>query len=637
MKDIVRVATAVPRLALGNVLENERAIAEKLREAAEKNVGVVVFPECALTGYTCGDLFFQKVLLDETEAALGRLTACVAENMLAVIGAPLKIGGALYNTAVWMTKGKILAVVPKMFVPTYREYDERRWFSSGEQLSLTSMTLSGFDVPCGALVLHTSDGMCIGTEICEDLFAPIPPSSSLALSGATLICNLSASNEAVAKQNYRRRMILEQPTRTTAAYVYASSGWHESTADMVFSGYSMVASNGVVQAETKSLFCEDYLLIADVDFGRLTHDRLVNRTFGEAASREKSDVQHVKTDVSVALSAAPTYLLLSKTPFIPENTEERQNVCRDIFDMQAYALARRLELTGGKVVLGVSGGLDSTLALLVATKSMDILGLPRTNIFALTLPCFGTTDATYQNAWDLMRTLGVTASEVRISDSVLAHFRDIGHDPQVHDVTYENSQARERTQVLMDYANRVGAIVLGTGDLSELALGWCTYNADHMSMYGVNADVPKTLIRHIIETVAKDDAYAHALPILLRVIDTPVSPELLPPDEKGRIAQKTEELVGPYILHDFFMYYVVRYAFSPEKVEELATLAFREEFDGKTIRHWLENFYRRFFSQQFKRNCLPDGVKVGTVSLSPRGDWQMPSDASARLWLDSLK
>ena len=519
----------------------------------------------------------------------------------------------------------------------YREHAERRYFTHASQLKKESVRIGAFTVPCGALLLESEDGIVIGTEICEDLWAPIPPSSRQALSGATVLCNLCACNETVGRRALLRSMIAEQSRRTVGAYLFASAGWHESTSDLLYAGYSAIAQNGKLMAENKEAISDGTLLVTDLDMGRTFCDRTVNRTFGEAAAEEKSSFARVPLDgVTLFHDGTPNYLSVSPTPFIARDPQKRANACREIFEIQAHALARLLEITGGRLVIGVSGGLDSTLALLVATRSMDILSLPRENIYALTLPCFGTTDTTRTNAWALMRALGVNAEEIRIAESVNRHFADIGHDPDVHDVTYENSQARERTQVLMDYANRVGAIVLGTGDLSELALGWCTYNADHMSMYGVNAGVPKTLIAPMLETLSEDDRYRHLKEILMAVVNTPVSPELLPPDQDGKIAQKTEDLVGPYRLHDFFIYYAVRYGYEPKKIEALARLAFKGEFTDEVIHRWLENFYRRFFTQQFKRNCLPDGVKVGSIGFSPRGDLQMPADASSALWLAAL-
>ena len=630
MKDILRVACAVPRVSVGNVAYNEERIAEKIGEAAKEGVGILVFPECALTGYSCGDLFFQKALQHAAKEALLRLCRLVPQNMLVAVGTPLWIDGALY-------KDRPVAIIPKAFLPNYREHAERRFFTPLSQLKKDCVKLGEFTVPCGALLLESDDGVVIGTEICEDIWAPIPPSSRQALAGATVLCNLCACNETVGRRALLRRMISEQSRRTISAYLFASAGWHESTSDLLYAGYSAIAQNGKIVAENKEFISDGYLKIADLDMGRTVCDRTVNRTFGEAAAEEKCTFGRVVlSDVTLALDGEPHYLSVSPTPFIASDKEKRANACREIFEIQAHALARRLEITGGRLVVGVSGGLDSTLALLVATRSMDILSLSHENIFALTMPCFGTIDRTYQNAWALMRALGVTAEEIRIAESVQKHFADIGHDPEVHDVTYENSQARERTQVLMDYANRVGAIVLGTGDLSELALGWCTYNADHMSMYGVNAGVPKTLIAPMLETLSDDERYSSLKEILLNVVNTPVSPELLPPDRDGRIAQKTEDLVGPYKLHDFFIYYAVRYGYEPKKIEALARIAFKGEFSDEVIHRWLENFYRRFFSQQFKRNCLPDGVKVGSVGLSPRGDLQMPADASSALWIQAL-
>ena len=637
MKEILRVATAVPRVAVGHVVYNEEKIAEKIREAAEDGVRILVFPECALTGYSCGDLYFQERLQSEAKAALLRLSGIVPENMLVAVGTPLSIDGALYNVAVWLSKDKPVAIVPKAFLPNYREHAERRYFTPASQLKRESVRLGDFTVPCGALLLESEDGVVIGTEICEDLWAPIPPSSRQALSGATVLCNLCACNETVGRRALLRSMITEQSRRTVAAYLFASAGWHESTSDLLYAGYSAIAQNGKMVCENKAYISDGTLLVTDLDMGRTFCDRRVNRTFGEAAAEEKTSYARVFVDgVRLFLDGAPKYLSVSPTPFIPRDPEKRAAACRDIFELQAHALARRLEITGGRLVIGVSGGLDSTLALLVAARSMDILSLPHDNIYALTLPCFGTTDTTRSNAWALMRALGVHAEEIRIAESVKRHFADIGHDPDVHDVTYENSQARERTQVLMDYANRVGAIVLGTGDLSELALGWCTYNADHMSMYGVNAGVPKTLIAPMLETLSADGRYAHMKDILTAVVNTPVSPELLPPDTDGKIAQRTEDLVGPYRLHDFFIYYAVRYGYEPKKIEALARLAFAGEFSDEVIHRWLESFYRRFFTQQFKRNCLPDGVKVGSIGFSPRGDLQMPADASSALWLAAL-
>ncbi len=639
MKDIFRVAAAVPRLVLGDVAENEKRIAAKIKQAADESVGVLVFPECALTGATCGDLFWQETLLEETRAALCRLAAKVGKSMLVAVGAPLRIEGCLYNTAVWMTDGHVIAVIPKANLSCGAPYDERRFFAAASSLRAETLYLGQEEIPCGRLLIETAEGLRIGTVLGDDMQFPLPASCHLAMAGAELICDLSASYEACGRRAARKNALRQYTNNLHAACVYVSSGMHESGADLLFGGHGMAVLCGDVQAESPDLFAEDYLLISDIDVGALRAGRLRAPSFTEAcqADEDSYGVGVMEISAAVALSAAPTYLKVSKNPFLPEDAAERDAVCLNVFDMQAHALARRLEVTGGRVVVGVSGGLDSTLALLVACRTMDILSLPRTNIYGLTLPCFGTSDRTHDNAWQLMSLLGITADEVKIGDSVLLHFRDIGQDPENHDVTYENSQARERTQVLMDYANRVGAIVLGTGDLSELALGWCTYNGDHMSMYAVNCGVPKTMMRPIIAATVKDGLFIKEAAVLSDIMDTPVSPELLPPDESGKIAQKTEDVVGPYALHDFFLYHVLHEGFAPEKIEALANIAFGDEYDGATVHRWLVSFYRRFFSQQFKRNCMPDGVKVGLVGVSPRGDLSMPSDATAKLWLSRLE
>ncbi len=631
MKDFIRVAAAVPRLALCDVAENEQRISAKIKEAASKSVGVLVFPECALTGVTCGDLFLQDALLETVEQALVRIAASVEAHMLVAVGAPLRMEGRLYNTAVWMADGHIIAVIPKAQLSCGAPYDERRFFAAADTLRAETVLIGGEEIPCGNLLIRTGDGLCIGTVLGDDMQTPLPTAVHLAMAGAELLCDLSASYETAGRRAARKQALLQMTERLHAACVYASAGMHESGADLLFGGHGLIALEEQLQAESEALFAEDYLLISDLDIGVLRAGRLRDRGFTAAGQQDTDsyDVGCMEIGVTVALSVAPALLKVSKTPFLSGSESEKTATCLQIFDMQAHALARRLEVTGGRVVIGVSGGLDSTLALLVAARSMDLLGLSRAGIYALTLPCFGTSDRTHRNAWELMRLLGVTADEVNIGDSVLLHFRDIGQDPDKHDVTYENSQARERTQVLMDYANRVGAIVLGTGDLSELALGWCTYNGDHMSMYAVNGGVPKTMMRPIIAATVTEGFFTDAAQVLQSIMDTPVSPELLPPDQSGKIAQKTEDIMGPYALHDFFLYYVLRYGFVPEKIEALAKLAFADDYDGDTVHRWLVNFYRRFFTQQFKRNCMPDGVKVGLIGLSPRGDFAMPSDATA--------
>lgn len=636
MEGIMRVAAAVPKLRLCNVAENAAAMAEQLHVAADRKASLVAFPELSLTGYTCGDLFFQKSLLQATEAGLQQMLEACPEGVTAVVGAPVQADGVLYNCAVVLTKGKLLGVVPKLFLPNYNEFYEKRWFASGFQLQAEHVTLCGQQVPMGReLLFESADGVRFGVELCEDLWTALPPSTFLSLHGAELIVNLSASNELIAKREYRQELVRQQSARCLCAYLYVSAGVGESTSDLVFSGHSMVAQCGGMVKENADYLAENYVLTADLDLDRIRGDRREQTSFADAQAHYGTlePVRRVSCPALMLAESEPVELHVAKHPFIPADKASRQTRCAQIFDMQATALARRLRITGGKLTVGISGGLDSTLALLAACRAMDMMGLPRTNITGVTMPCFGTTDHTYQNALTLMTTLGVTQREIPIHEAVRLHFRDIGHNEQDHSVTYENAQARERTQVLMDVANQTGGIVLGTGDLSEIALGWCTYNADHMSMYGVNSGVPKTLVRWVIQTATENPAFAASKDVLQSILDTPISPELLPPDEQGNIAQQTEDLVGPYALHDFFLYYAVRFGMRPRKIYELAKLAFAGDFDDATILKWLKNFYRRFFTQQFKRNCIPDGVKIGSIALSPRGDWRMPSDAESALWL----
>lgn len=636
MEGIMRVAAAVPKLRLCNVAENAAAMAEQLHMAADRKASLVAFPELSLTGYTCGDLFFQKSLLQATEAGLQQMLEACPEGVTAVVGAPVQADGVLYNCAVVLTKGKLLGVVPKLFLPNYNEFYEKRWFASGFQLQAEHVMLCGQQVPMGReLLFESADGVRFGVELCEDLWTALPPSTFLSLHGAELIVNLSASNELIAKREYRQELVRQQSARCLCAYLYVSAGVGESTSDLVFSGHSMVAQCGGMVKENADYLAENYVLTADLDLDRIRGDRREQTSFADAQAHYGTlePVRRVSCPALMLAESEPVELHVAKHPFIPADKASRQTRCAQIFDMQATALARRLRITGGKLTVGISGGLDSTLALLAACRAMDMMGLPRTNITGVTMPCFGTTDHTYQNALTLMTTLGVAQREIPIHEAVRLHFRDIGHNEQDHSVTYENAQARERTQVLMDVANQTGGIVLGTGDLSEIALGWCTYNADHMSMYGVNSGVPKTLVRWVIQTATENPAFAASKDVLQSILDTPISPELLPPDEQGNIAQQTEDLVGPYALHDFFLYYAVRFGMRPRKIYELAKLAFADDFDDATILKWLKNFYRRFFTQQFKRNCIPDGVKIGSIALSPRGDWRMPSDAESALWL----
>lgn len=640
MRGLVRVGAAVPSLALGNVKENMKCHLAMMREAKEKHVSIVTFPELSLTGYTCGDLFFQRRLLDDVTDALLALKDEMPEGILAVVGAPLEIEGALYNCAVVLHKGEIISAVPKTFLPNNGEFYEKRWFQSGDARRDASVAIPKLKTDvCRQAIFETEDGVCFGIELCEDLWAPLPPSTMLSVEGAEIILNLSASNELLSKREYRQQLISQQSARCQCGYVYVSAGMGESSSDLVFSGHSVIASCGTVIRESDGYLADNYLMTADIDIDRIRADRMKQSSFADCAAqvramwKQEPNILRTMENALLPDDAAPDYRV-SKHPFIPSDKASRQLRCAQILAMQATALARRLSVTGGKVVVGISGGLDSTLALLAACKAVDMLHLPRTNILGITMPCFGTTDRTYHNALDLMTSLGVSQREIPIHNAVRQHFADIGHDESDHSVTYENCQARERTQVLMDVANKIGAIVLGTGDLSEIALGWCTYNADHMSMYGVNSGVPKTLVRWVIQTAAENEAFSSSRECLQSILDTPISPELLPPDEKGNILQQTEDVVGPYALHDFFLYYAIRFGYPPKKVFELCCIAFQDDFSCETILKWLKNFYRRFWTQQFKRNCMPDGVKIGSIALSPRGDWRMPSDAQYKAWMD---
>lgn len=640
MRGLVRVGAAVPSLALGNVKENMKRHLAMMREAKEKHVSIVTFPELSLTGYTCGDLFFQRRLLDDVTDALLALKDEMPEGILAVVGAPLEIEGALYNCAVVLHKGEIISAVPKTFLPNNGEFYEKRWFQSGDACRDASVAIPKLKTDvCRQAIFETEDGVRFGIELCEDLWAPLPPSTMLSVSGAEIILNLSASNELLSKREYRQQLISQQSARCQCGYVYVSAGMGESSSDLVFSGHSVIASCGTVIRESEGYLADNYLMTADIDIDRIRADRMKQSSFADCAAqvramwKQEPNILRTMENALLPDDVTPDYRV-SKHPFIPSDKVSRQLRCAQILAMQATALARRLSVTGGKVVVGISGGLDSTLALLAACKAVDMLHLPRTNILGITMPCFGTTDRTYHNALDLMTSLGVSQREIPIHNAVRQHFADIGHDESDHSVTYENCQARERTQVLMDVANKIGAIVLGTGDLSEIALGWCTYNADHMSMYGVNSGVPKTLVRWVIQTAAENEAFSSSRECLQSILDTPISPELLPPDEKGNILQQTEDVVGPYALHDFFLYYAIRFGYPPKKVFDLCCIAFKDDFSCETILKWLKNFYRRFWTQQFKRNCMPDGVKIGSIALSPRGDWRMPSDAQYKAWMD---
>ena len=627
----LKVAAAIPTVRVADTAWNGGRIASLVEQAAGRGVEVVVFPELSVTGYTCGDLFLQPALLAAAEAALCEVLHRTADlNTAFVAGLPVAVDDALYNCAVVAAAGEILGIVPKCKIPAYGEFYESRWFASGEGHPTTEIDLCGQRVPFGAAQLFDLNGARCGVEICEDLWVPEPPSVRLAAAGAEVMFNLSASPETVGKSDYVRQLVLQQSARMRSAYVYCSAGFGESSTDLVFAGNALVAENGTLLAASERFSLDEQLLVADVDCQLLRNDRCRTTTFRHGAAGN-----YATAAVSMPVEEGrPFDRTVDPMPFVPQDTSRRHDRCGEILDMQATGLAQRLRHTHcRRVVIGISGGLDSTLALLVAVRAFDRLKLDRHGIFGITMPGFGTTDRTYNNALELMRRLGITVREIPIRAACEQHFRDIGLPEEDRSTAYENAQARERTQILMDVANREGALVIGTGDLSELALGWATYNGDHMSMYGVNGSVPKTLVRHIVEWYAGHCAENHVGEILRDVVATPVSPELLPADAEGDIAQKTEDLVGPYELHDFFLYRFVRQGFSPEKILFLACRAFEKRYDRATILHWMRIFFTRFFAQQFKRSALPDGPKVGSVTLSPRGDWRMPSDASAEVWL----
>ena len=635
---MIRVAAVSPALKVADVAFNLAAIEEATLQAADQGVQLLVFPELAMTGYSCGDLFYQQSLLEKVREGLTTLTALSEQTgMILIVGAPVRQSGRLFNAAVVMSHGRICGVVPKTFLPNTQEFYEERWFSSSFDLVDDQLAWLDEAPPFGTDLLFDVDGMpdCLfGIEICEDAWVANPPSGAMAAAGATLLINLSASPEILGKCSYRRALVESQSARCLSAYLYASAGPGESSTDLVFSGHSLVAEYGQILAETERFQFTSQMAVADIDVQRLVHERLRNNSY--AASMTDQDFLLVPVEVTER-QADDLLRPIAKTPFVPIDLAERQGRCEEIFAIQTTGLMKRLMHTGSqKVVLGISGGLDSTLALLVTVKAFDRLKWSRNDILAVTMPGFGTTARTKGNAETLAAELGVDLRMISIDAAVHQHFADIGQNPDNHDITYENSQARERTQILMDLANQVGGLVVGTGDLSELALGWATYNGDHMSMYGVNASVPKTLVRYLIEWCAEAEFSGKTAEVLHDVCATPVSPELLPPDEDGAISQKTEDHVGPYELHDFFLFQVVRNQFSPRKILDLACRAFAEDYSQAEILKWLKLFYNRFFAQQFKRSCLPDGPKVGSVSLSPRGDWRMPSDASANLWLEEL-
>ena len=638
MRDgFVCVAAGTPKIKVADCRYNAEQIFTMIREADKQGVKILALPELCLTGYTCGDLFLQDTLLNGAEEGLRTILEATKHlDILTALGMPVrnKWNSKLYNCAVVIQRGEIKGVVPKTYIPNYGEFYEQRWFASNPAAN-DSLLLCGEEIELTGRLLHeceTVPGLVVGVEICEDLWAPEPPSTRLARAGATVILNLSASNEVVGKAAYRRQLVVGQSGRLCCAYVYADAGEGESTTDLVFTGHNMIAENGVLLAERR--FATG-LTVSEIDVGRLVYDRRRMNTFTEQDRtveiwRSYFQLETVKTKLT---------RYVSPTPFIPENAADRAGRCEEILTIAALGLKKRLEHTGAKTaVVGLSGGLDSTLALLITALAMGMLHRPASDIIAITMPCFGTTKRTKDNAVLLAERMGAALRTIPIGDTVRSHFRDIGHSMEDQDVTFENAQARERTQVLMDVANQTGGLVIGTGDLSELALGWATYNGDHMSMYSVNASIPKTLVRHLVDYVARDnlDKDQELTDVLEDILDTPVSPELLPAVQ-GEISQRTEDLVGPYELHDFFLYYVIRWGFGPRKVLRLAEQALGRSYSREVILKWLRSFYRRFFAQQFKRSCLPDGPKVGSVALSPRGDWRMPSDAAARLWLEELE
>ena len=629
----VKVAAATPDIRVADVEFNTQNIINAMEEAQKNGAKILVFPELCVTGYTCSDLFDHSVLLKASRKALLE----IAENtndkdMLVFVGAPLEVNGKLYNVAAAMNQGEIIGFTTKTFLPNYGEFYEMRQFTPGSQ-TVREITFEGKKIPFGPQILFQAEGMeelVVAAEICEDVWSPVPPSIQAALEGATVIVNCSASDETIGKDTYRRALISGQSARLISGYIYANAGEGESTTDLVFGGHNIIAENGTVLKESSRYVNE--IIYSELDLQRITGERRKNTTFQPLDE---------ETLVRIPFTVEETKTFLTRTfpkkPFVPSDEQTRAQRCEEILTIQAMGLKKRLAHTNARTaVVGISGGLDSTLALLVTARAFDMLGRDKKDIIAVTMPCFGTTDRTYQNACEMSKKVGATLIEVPIADAVNVHFRDIGHDPEDHSVTYENCQARERTQVLMDIANKTWGMVIGTGDLSELALGWATYNGDHMSMYGVNASVPKTLVRHLVKYAADDTKDEALKNVLYDVLDTPVSPELLPPKD-GDIAQKTEDLVGPYELHDFFLYFMLRFGYEPSKIFRIACMTFDGEYDKETIFKWLETFCRRFFSQQFKRSCLPDGPKVGTVALSPRGDWRMPSDACVAVWMKDLE
>lgn len=625
----VRCAAASLKMEVANPRWNEQEMEHVIAEAVSNGVAILVLPECAMTGYTCADLFFQKTLLEETEHQIAKLKKFLeGKEIIVAVGAPIQIENKLYNMGIVLQNGHILGMVPKTYLPNYNEFYEQRWFASSTDLKETEIEFLGEIVPVGKDLLFGNQNTYFALEICEDLWSVTPPSDTYALNGATILLNLSASNETIGKKEYRENLIKMHSAKQISAYVYASSGPLESTTDILFSGATLIYENGSKLAEGKRFQFDNTLTIGDVDVEKLLHDRMKNTSF------HTDQLEPVrKIHCSIPATNQPIRRTYAKYPFVPSNPNKRNERANEILTIQSCALARRLKHTGSKkCILGVSGGLDSTLAYLVILRAFDILKIAPQNLIAVTMPGFGTTDRTYQNAKELIRKTGATLREVSIKDACILHYKDIGHDAGNHDVTYENAQARERTQILMDIANQESGLVIGTGDLSELALGWCTYNGDHMSMYAVNTSIPKTLVRYLVEYEMQNNETLHD--VLKSILDTPISPELLPPSKDGKILQKTESKIGPYMLHDFFLYHFLRNGFSTKKIFYLAKETFKDDYEEEELRKWLTVFMKCFFSQQFKRSCLPDGVKVGSVSLSPRGDLRMPSDATSKIWIE---
>ena len=637
----IRVASACPAIKVADINFNINEIISTIDKATEVGTEIIVFPELSITGYTCGDLFRQRILIDTVNTAIDKICEYSAKdkakNMLIIVGAPIEVNATLYNCGVAIVNGKVVCIVPKLYLPNYNEFYERRWFAPAMGIKNQTIKFNGEDVQFGTDIIVSHNGTLIGIELCEDLWTAIPPSCHSALAGAEIICNLSATDEVYGKHRGLVKMIEQQSARCKAAYIYSSAGYGESTSDMVHSGNAIIVENGQVLAKSPRFTAHELLEIADIDLDIIRGERMLTSSWADCLAVNRKDFEVVTTG-SNPTEKSELMRKIDAHPFVPADKQERDHCCDEVLQIQTLGLMRRLQITYSKnLVVGISGGLDSTLALLVAVRAFDRLGLDRKGIIGITMPGFGTSVRTRSNAHTIMERLGITTLEIHIGKAVEQHFSDIDHPATQHDITYENSQARERTQILMDYANKVNGLVLGTGDLSELALGWCTYNGDHMSMYAINAGVPKTLVKALVayEAQTTDDATLSAS--LMDIVDTPISPELVPSQSDQRLDQVTEDIVGPYELHDFFIYNALRYAYSPIKIFRLAQIAFEGSYDSETIKRWLKIFYRRFFTQQFKRSCMPDGPKVVPVSLSPRADWRMPSDASAKLWLDECE